>query len=188
MSDVRYKNRYYVKGKYEAAIGTFGVGLVFLFVAIVSLILRQLNLDFIGLAYWGYWLFIPAFFIMLGGFQQIYTNNKFQKAVKVALLDRGSSGTYKLEDIALEIGIKPQDVLRVLADLRAKGQITYRFNSNTGEIILGESVSYSPATDFVAPRKKLEAPLPTEGKNYCVYCGNKISEDAKFCSYCGSKL
>jgi hypothetical protein len=125
---------------------------------------------------------------MLGGFQQIYTNNKFQKAVKVAILDRGNSGTYKLEDIALEVGIKPQDVLRVLADLRAKGQIIYRFNSNTGEIMLGESINYSPSTEFVAPPKKLDARLPTEGKSYCVYCGNKIGENAQFCSFCGSKL
>ncbi|NHJ25838.1 MAG: zinc ribbon domain-containing protein [Candidatus Lokiarchaeota archaeon] len=125
---------------------------------------------------------------MLGGFQQIYTNSRFQKAVKVAILDRGNTGTHKLEDIALEVGIKPKDVLRVLADLRAKAQITYRFNSNTGEIILGEKVNYAPATEFVAPPKKLDAPLPTEGKSYCVYCGNKIGENAQFCSFCGSKL
>ena len=77
----------------------------------------------------------------------------------------------QLKDLALEVGIKPKDVLRVLVDLRAKGQIKYRFNSDTGEIILGEDVSYTPVANFEAP-KKLESALPSEGKNYCVYCGN----------------
>jgi hypothetical protein len=140
MSDQRYKNRYYVKGKYEAAIGTIATGLVFLFVAILSLVFRAINFDFIGLSAWGYWLFIPAFFIFIGGFTQIYTNNKFQRAIQNALMDRDTNAVLKLEDLSLEVGIKPNDALRVLADLRAKGQISYSFNSETGEIILGEKI------------------------------------------------
>ena len=118
MSDDKYKNRYYSKKKYEAAIETLGVGLVFLFVAILSLFFIAFNIDFIGLKSWGYWLFIPAFFIILGGFSQYYTNMKFQKAIKVAMFDRGNQGTHKLEDIALEVGIKPKDVLQVLINYR----------------------------------------------------------------------
>jgi len=188
MSDDRYKNRYYTKKKYEAAIETLAVGLVFLFVAILSLFFRAFNFDFIGLSFWGIFLFIPAFFIMLGGVQQYYTNNKFQKSIKVALLDRGNQGTHKLEDIALEVGIKPKDVLQVLIDLRQKGIVSYRFNSDTGEIILGEKVAYVKSEDYVVPPKKLEEPLETKGKTYCVYCGYQLPKEGNFCENCGSKI
>ncbi len=182
------KHRYYSKQKYEAAIGTFATAIVFLFVAILSLVLRSFpTFDIIALSAWGYWFFIPAFFIFIGGFQQIYTNNKFKNAVKNAILDRGGQGIFNLEDLALEVGIKPKDVLRVLVDLRARGEITYRFNSDTGEIILGEEVKYAPVENFVAP-KNLDSALPSEGKTYCVYCGNKVREGSQYCAFCGSKL
>ena len=188
MSDERYKNRYYTKKKYEAAIETLGVGIVFLFVAILSLFFLAFNIDFIGLKSWGYWLFIPAFFIILGGFSQYYTNIKFQKSIKVAILDRGNQGTHKLEDIALEVGIKPKDVLQVLIDLRQKGIVSYRFNSDTGEIIFGEKVSYVKSEEYVVPPKKLEEPLETKGKTYCVYCGHQLPKEGNFCENCGSKI
>ena len=113
---------------------------------------------------------------------------QFKKAVKVALLDRGNQGTHKLEDIALEVGIKPKVVLRVLVDLRQKGVISYRFNSATGEIVLGENVAYVPVDNYVAPPKNLAAPLSTKGKTYCVYCGQQLREGSMFCENCGSKI
>ena len=188
MSDEVYKNRYYSKKKYEAAIETLGLGFVFLFVAILSLFFLAFNVDFINLKSWGIFLFIPAFFIILVGVQQYYTNNKFQKAIKVAILDRGNQGTHKLEDIALEVGIKPKDVLRVLIDLRQKGIVSYRFNSETGEIILGEKVSYVRSEEYVVPPKKLEEPLETKGKAFCVYCGHQLPKEGNFCENCGSKI
>ena len=188
MSSDNYRNRYYSKKKYEAAIETMGVGFVFLFVAILSLFFLAFNVDFIGLKSWGYWLFIPAFFIILGGVQQYYTNNKFQKAVRVAILDRANQGTHKLEDIALEVGIKPRDVLKVLIDLRQKGAISYRFNSETGEIILGEKIAYVKSEKYVIPPKKLLEPLESKGKGYCVYCGHMLPSEGNFCENCGSKI
>jgi len=188
MSSNNYRNRYYSKKKYEAAIETLGVGFVFLFVAILSLFFLAFGVPFIGLGSWGYWLFIPAFFIILGGVQQYYTNEKFQKSVRVAILDRSNQGTHKLEDIALEVGIKPKDVLKVLIDLRQKGAISYRFNSETGEIILGEKVAYVKSEKFVVPPKQLAEPLETAGKGYCVYCGHELSTEGNFCENCGSKI
>lgn len=182
------KNRYYSREKYESTYTSFFCGGAFLFVAILSLVLLATNNTFIGLSGWGYWLFIPAFFIIFfGGFQQIYTNMKFKKAVRNAILDRGQ-GTVKLEDLALEVGIRPRDVLRVLVDLRAKGVITYKFNQQTGEIILGEQVQYTPHENYTAPPKQLQAPLETEERNFCVYCGHKMREGARFCENCGSEL
>ena len=189
MTDDKYKQRYYYKEDYTSAIGTIATAIVFLFVAILSLVFRAFeNFDFIGLAGWGYWLFIPAFFIFIGGFTQIYRNYKYQQVVKNALIQRNFTGTHKLEHIALEIGMRPKDILRVLQDLRRKGVAKYRFDSESGQIILGQDVVYSQATEYVAPAKKLEEPLPSEGKHYCVYCGHRLETMGTFCPNCGSKL
>ena len=77
------RQRYYSKKSYEAPMSIFGTGIVFMIVGIISLVFNSLQFDFIGLRYWGYWLFIPAFFIFIGGFTQIYTNQNFKKAVRV---------------------------------------------------------------------------------------------------------
>ena len=188
MTDAKYKNRYYYKEDYTSAIGTFATAIVFLFVAILSLFFRSYNIDFISLESWGFWLFIPAFFIFIGGFTQIYRNYKYQQVVKNAIVQRNFEGTHKLEHIALEIGMRPKDILRVLLDLRRKGVVKYSFNSETGQIILGQGIAYSQATEYVPPAKKESGPLPSEGKNYCVYCGHKLEVIGTFCPNCGSKL
>jgi len=188
MGEDKYRHRYYYKESYEAAIGTFAVAIVFLFVAILSLFFRTFYIDFIGLAGWGYWLFIPAFFIFIGGFEQLYRNYKYKQVVKNALAQRNFQGTYKLEHIALEIGMKPSILLRVLLALRNEGIVQYSFDAESGQIILGQPIKYKPATEYVPPPKKIEEPLPTEGKNYCVYCGHKIESSGNFCPNCGSKL
>ncbi len=188
MSYDKYRYRYYYKETYEAAIGTFAVAIVFLFVAILSLFFRAYNINFIGLDNWGYWMFIPAFFIFIGGFEQLYRNYKYKQVVKNAVIQRNFQGTYKLEHIALEIGMKPNVLLRVLADLRNRGEIKYSFDADSGQIILGQTITYSPATEYIPPPKKISEPLPTEGKNYCVYCGHKLEAEGNFCPNCGSKL
>ena len=96
MSENKYKHRFYYKESYEAAIGTFVVAIVFIFVAVLSLFFRAFEIDFIGLAWWGFWLFIPAFFIFIGGFEQLYRNYKYKKIVKNAIATRNFQGTYKL--------------------------------------------------------------------------------------------
>ena len=187
MDNDKYKHRYYSDKSYEAAAGTFGCGLTFLFVAILSLVFNALDVEFMELRTWGYWLFIPAFFIILGGFSQIYTNMQYKNAVKRAIAQR-RQGAYKLEDIALEVGIKPKDVLRVLLALRNNGKINYRFNADSGEIILGESISYSPSSEYQPPPKNLITPISSENKSYCVYCGHKLTPNSNFCENCGSKV
>jgi len=184
----KYRHRYYYKESYEAAIGTFATAIVFLFVAILSLFFRTFAIPFIALEYWGFWLFIPAFFIFIGGFDQLYRNYKYKQVVKNAVAQRDFQGTYKLEHIALEIGMKPSILLRVLVDLRNKGIIKYSFDADSGQIILGQTITYTPATEYVPPPKKIDEPLPTEGKNFCVYCGQKLESSGNFCPNCGSNL
>jgi hypothetical protein len=193
MTEKNY-DRHYRDEKYESAIGAFGVGLVFLFVAILSIILRTFNTDFIGISAWGIWMFIPAFFIILGGFSQLYTNYKYKKDVKSALADRNYQGTHKLENLALEVGIKPSDLLQILIDLRQKGEIRYKFNPDSGEIVLGQGVQYQPSPEFKPEKvpKKEEEPAAAQQvsakKNFCPYCGHQIRKGAKFCENCGSEL
>lgn len=188
MTDDKYKDRYYYKEDYTSAIGTFATGIVFLFVAILSLFFQTYNINFIGLKDWGYWLFIPAFFIFIGGFTQLYRNYKYQQVVRNAIIQRNYTGSHKLEHIALEIGMRPKDILRVLQDLRRKGFVKYSFDSENGQIILGQSIPYSQATEYVPPAKKLSQPLETTGKNYCVYCGQRVETAGNFCPNCGSNL
>jgi DNA-directed RNA polymerase subunit RPC12/RpoP len=183
----RDKDRYYRKEKYEAAISTFAVATVFTFVGILALVFNAINIDFIGIRFWGYFMFIPAFFIYIGAFEQLYTNYKYKKAVKAAVNARGS-GKYKLEDIALEVGIKPKDLLRVLIDLRENGDIVYRFDSDTGNIQLGESVEYKQATQYNEGGNEQLQQISSQEKNYCVYCGHKLEGKVSYCPNCGSKL
>ncbi|KKK43443.1 MAG: hypothetical protein Lokiarch_26570 [Candidatus Lokiarchaeum sp. GC14_75] len=84
--------------------------------------------------------------------------------------------------------MRPKDILRVLVDLRNKGVVQYSFSPETGQIILGQKIIYKQANEYIAPAKKLQSPLPTENKNYCVYCGHKLEASGEFCPNCGSKL
>jgi hypothetical protein len=182
-------NRYYAKGKYEAALGGLVLGIIFLGVAVLSSLMITFDFhdNFVSLEYWGYWMFIPGFIILLAAFGQINTNRSYQRAVKNAILERGKTGSHKLEDLSLEVGIKPSDVLKVLVDLRNKGLIRYRFNPSSGEILLGETLSYSPSQEFTPPPRTIKEPLP-KGKAFCQYCGHSIDIGALFCESCGSKL
>jgi len=174
--------RYYIKEKYEASIGAFVVGIIFVLVAILSFVFMRLNINFLSLRYWGYWMLIPAFFLFIAGFHQIYVNMQYKKAVKNALSQRDNKGIHKLEHIAVEIGIKPKDLLRVLLDLRNKNVIKYKFNPDTGELVLGETITHTPTV------KKPDVPLAVEDKIFCVYCGQELEGEATFCPSCGSKL
>ena len=124
-------NRYYYKKNYTGNLSTFGTAIVFAIVGILSLIFRAYNISFIGLAGWGYWLFIPAFFIFIGGFSTIYWDKRMRDTVYGAIVNR--TGKVKLENFAQEVSIKPNNILRILLDLRAKRGIQYSYDGATGE-------------------------------------------------------
>ena len=85
---------------------------------------------------------------------------------------------------------------QLLHHRREKGDIRYKFNPETGEIVLGQQVKYEPVEEFKRipqPVKKnqpekVEEIVKSTKKNFCPYCGQAISEGANFCENCGSQL
>ena len=180
--------RYYNKKDYKGDFSAFGTAIAFTIVGILSLVFMALDVQFIGLAYWGYWLFIPAFFLFIGGFSSLYWDKRMRDAVYAACINR--KGRVKVEDLAQEVGYKPKNMLRILVDLRTRRSLQYSYDSDSGEIILGEEVKYEQAAQFTEPmsKKQAEVIFPTGEMNYCPYCGHKPPAGSKFCENCGSKL
>ncbi|MFX0100038.1 MAG: zinc ribbon domain-containing protein [Candidatus Hodarchaeota archaeon] len=185
----RHYQRHYHKRDYEGNLSGFAVGIVFCFVGILSLVLNNLDVDFISISTWGYWLFIPAFFILLGSTGQYFTDKRIKRDVLAAIQSR-SNGSYNLDEVAADSGVKRKDLLRVLMDIRSEGLIKYSYNESSGEIIVGEQVQYEPAPEFKPLPKRSPPPEPEElsEKNFCLFCGHKLREGAKFCPNCGSSL
>jgi len=181
-------NRYYFKKNYIGNLSNFSTAIVFTIVGIVALVLRHYNIQFIGLAYWGFYLFIPAFFMFIGGFSALYWDKRMRDSVYSSTLNR--KGRVKLESFAQEVGIKPNNILRILLDLRTRRGIHYSYDGDTGEIIFGEEVKYDKSTEFETPLSKKQAEVIFTGGevNFCPYCGHKSPAGSKFCESCGSKL
>lgn len=183
------QNRYYSKKDYKGDYSAFGTGVVFIAIGILSLLFRRYGIDFIGLASWGYWFFIPAFFTIIGAIGHLDSDRRMRNNVLRAVQNRGDSSV-KLETLAEETGIKPKNVLRVLVDLRNTGQAKYRYDTASGEIMLGETVNYEKSPEFTEPisQKQLEVIYPSGEVNFCPYCGHKASAGMQFCESCGSNL
>ena len=183
------QKRYYSKKDYKGDYSAFGTAAVFIAVGILSLVFRRYGIDFIGLASWGYWFFIPAFFTIIGAIGHLDSDRRMRNTILRAVQNRGDSSV-KLETLAEETGIKPKNVLRVLVDLRNAGQAKYRYDTSSGEIMLGETVNYEKAPEFTEPisQKQLDVIYPSGEVNFCPYCGHKASAGMQFCESCGSKL
>ncbi|MHA1954955.1 MAG: zinc ribbon domain-containing protein [Candidatus Heimdallarchaeaceae archaeon] len=181
-------NRQYTKKQYTGNWSAFGTGAVFALVGIIGIILRVTGTDFIGLASWGYYMFIPAFFIILGGISGLLTDRRLKRAMLVTAQSKGNS-SIKLEALSAETNIQANDILRILLDLRNEGLIKYKYESTSGEIVFGESVSYQQSPEFTGAMTTRQAATQEEvSTNYCPYCGHKPPAGAQFCESCGSKL
>lgn len=159
-----------------------GVAIAFTIVGTISILFNFLKIDFIGLRAWGFWLFIPAFFIWISAISIYQKNKRLQKNVKGAL-DSYKDARVSLEDLSSETMIKKGDLLRILMDLRTDGKIKYRYDRNNGDILLGD---YKEEPE---PSKPKDEPEKPESKTiYCPYCGAPVTRDDKFCYKCGSSL
>ena len=182
------QDRYYQKKDYKGDFSAFGAAIAFTIVGVLSLIFMAYDINFIGLAYWGYWLFIPAFFSFIGGFSSLYWDKRMRDTVYAAGLNR--KGRVKVENLAQEVGYKPKNMLRILVDLRTRRGLQYSYDGDSGEIIFGEEIKYEQAAQFTEPmsKKQAEVIFPAGEVKYCHYCGHKPPAGSKFCESCGSNL
>jgi len=160
---------------------TAGVAIAFTIVGIISIICTILRIPFIGLRFWGYWLFIPAFFLWISTIS-IYIKNKRLKQIVMGVINSygGSIKKISLENLSSETLISKSNLLRILIDLRSEGKIKYLYDRNTGDILLGEN-----SIDKIVTK---EVSIVQDSKIYCPYCGVSISKKDKFCFKCGSSL
>ncbi|MEE9409450.1 MAG: zinc-ribbon domain-containing protein [Candidatus Heimdallarchaeota archaeon] len=182
------KNRYYSKKDYKGDLSLFGTAAVLTLVGVLSIVFRILEIDFIGLSSWGYWLFIPAFFTATSAFGHLYTDRRMRNNLLSAVQNR--SGNVSLDNLSMETGIKSQNILRILVDIRATHSIQYRYDVETGDIILGDTVRYEKSPEFVSPmpKKQMDVIFPSGEVSFCPYCGHKSVPNSSFCENCGSNL
>ncbi len=182
------QDRYYHKKNYTGDFSAFGTAIVFTLVGVLALIFRAYNIYFIGLWTWGYWLFIPAFFIFIGAFSSVYWDRRMKNSLYAATVNR--TGRVNVTSLAQEVGIKPNSLLRVLVDLRTQRGIQYSYDTDTGDIVFGEDIKYNQSTEFTAPMSKKQAEVVFQAPeaSYCHYCGHKPPAGSQFCENCGSKL
>jgi hypothetical protein len=130
----------------------------------------------------------PTLLTFIYSTKRINTNKRFKRLVREAILDRGNQGIHKLNNIASEIGMNPNDILCVLLDLRGKGLISYQYNSETGEIILQNIIENLSSTNHIISISEFEESKLTEDINYCLYCGYKLQGKGNYCKNCSSKI
>lgn len=188
-----HQPRYYYKKSYKGNYSAFSTALFFTIVGILSLIFDKLDIDFLGLRHWGYWLFIPAFFSFSGTFSSLINDSRMRKVV-LTYISIHSNNRIGVESMSKQLGIRTNDLLRILFDLRLRGKIQYKYDAQSGEILIGETVEYQKSESFEAiPTKnraeKIVASMDTTKiEYYCPFCGHKNPEDSQFCINCGSKL
>ncbi len=180
----------YTKRDYSGNHAGFGVGAVFVFVGLISLVMRNLGISYFGLASWGYWLFIPAFFIIIGSIAQIGTDKRIREDV-ASLLKQGGSHTFTIDEISREANVKRHFVLRVLMDLRDLGLINYTYYGASSNFIVGDQCGYQQVA-VQQPGCQKNEPIVSQvvqvKYHYCPNCGQAIEDtpDKKYCANCGS--
>jgi hypothetical protein len=169
--------------RYEGSsdyFGAFGVATAFTFVGIIAIVFLIFHIDFISLRSWGYYLFIPAFFIWIGGISS-YVRQKRLRAEVLAVLENYQSGPLIIENLAEELVMERPSLMRLLLDLRVERLIKFRVDSKSGEIILGETFTPSIIDAKVTP-------ITTTDTIFCPQCGVRISAESMFCPNCGSSI
>ncbi|NHI91260.1 MAG: zinc ribbon domain-containing protein [Candidatus Lokiarchaeota archaeon] len=174
--------RFYKERKYESEAfwSSIGTATVFTIIGIISIILAVLDNPFLGLAWWGFWLFIPAFFIYIGAISTYFKNNRLKAQVLAAIVNYYGKKVV-LENLAAEVMMPSKDLMRVLIDLRTEFKIKFRYDNRSGELILGEEV--------MAHVPESSMPSSNTGTRFCRACGRRVDkDDSAFCTFCGSQL
>lgn len=176
------EKRFLVERRYEGRsqyLGAFGLAAVFITMGILGIIFYIFHIDFISLRSWGYYMFIPAFFIIIGGIST-YSRVKRLKREVLATLENYKNSRVNADDLAKELIMERPSLMRLLIDLRTDGTTKFRVDAKTGEILFGEV--------FTPPPIEKEATTEPAGIIYCPQCGYRISADSVFCPNCGSSV
>jgi hypothetical protein len=177
------EKRFMVERRYEGRnqyLGAFGLAAVFITIGILSMIFEIFKINFMSLRSWGFYMFIPAFFIIIGGIST-YTKVKRLKREVLATLENYKNNRVNMDDLAKELIMERPSLMRLLIDLRTDGLIKFRVDAKTGEVIFGEA--------FTPPAIEKEmASKETTGTVFCPQCGYRIASDSAFCPNCGSSL
>ncbi|NVM55293.1 MAG: zinc-ribbon domain-containing protein [Candidatus Helarchaeota archaeon] len=183
MSEDKYVRQLIKERRYEGKseyLGAFGLAGVFIAVGILAIVFYIVDIDFIGLKHWGYYLFIPAFFIVIGASAGYIKYKRLRKEV-MATIDNYQNTSVKIDDLAQELMMERASLMRLLIDLRVDMYLKFRVDSKTGDVIFGESYT-PPAIDTV------KTPITTTDHFYCPQCGQRISADSMFCPNCGASV
>nr|MDO8044014.1 zinc-ribbon domain-containing protein [Candidatus Baldrarchaeota archaeon] len=148
----RYKSEY-------KAYSSLAVGLILIAWGILSYF--GIFPGSIWIAFAGFWILGTAISILLSR----------GSVLKTVLYSLKSYKRVKLDQLAKELDMRPDELRAAIVDLRAEGKIDVRFDPETGEVIVGESF------------EKVKG-----GKRFCQYCGEPVPETARFCPSCGSYI
>jgi hypothetical protein len=173
--------------KYEGSaqfISTLGTAIAFTVVGIISILFIIFNIDFIGLRAWGFWMFIPAFFIYIGAIS-VYLKDKRLKNTVIGATNSYQDERVSLDNLSSETLITKNNLLRILMDLRTEGKIKYKYDRENGDLLFGDAPKIDKEK-YKEIEKEKEA-IPKKDI-FCPYCGSPVSSMDKFCFKCGSSL
>ncbi|WEU40890.1 MAG: PCI domain-containing protein [Candidatus Odinarchaeum yellowstonii] len=117
-------------------ITTLGSAVIFTFIGVLSLVFNLLGIMFLGLAWWGFWMFIPAFFLYISAAES-YIKNKRAEEYVVRII-KAYDGDIYLDKLASELNLAYSDVKAIVVDAISKGKIKARIEASTSKLILLE--------------------------------------------------
>ena len=135
------------------------VGLIFIVWGVLSYF--EIFPGSIWIAFAGFWIFGTSVATLLSR----------ESVLKTVLYSLKSYKRVRLEQLAKELDMRPDELRAAIVDLRANGKINVRFDPETGEVIVGEEI------------EKVK-----ETKRFCQYCGEPVPEPVRFCPSCGSYI
>ncbi|MEM2109659.1 MAG: PCI domain-containing protein, partial [Candidatus Odinarchaeota archaeon] len=114
-------------------ITTLGVAIVFTIIGVLSIVFGLLQILFLGLAWWGFWLFIPAFFLYIAAAESYF---KSRRAFEQIVNSIKAYDSVSLDKLSAELNMEYSDVKAIVIEAIGKGEIKGRIEASTGRLIL----------------------------------------------------
>ncbi len=169
-------------------ITSLGVAFVFTFIAILSIVFNSLRIMFLGLAWWGFWMFIPAFFLYIAAVEEYL---KIKRAVEQVLsFIKAYDGDVNLDKLSSELNLDYFDVKAIVADLISKEKIEARIEASTGELIFDKDINKNKVGLL---NSNSDSGIKSAEENmsniiFCPHCKASINNSLVFCPFCGERI